>query len=135
MLLFAYAVDDGDVHIIDIAGGEELPEEIIQAIKSDTVVKTAYNAQFERVCLSRYLKLPEGEYLNPQSWYCTAVQAAELALPLSLADVGSVLGLERQKMTEGLCTVQADKIKRKPYPKQTVSRYKQVGNIQKILYA
>ena len=101
MLLFAYAVDDGDVHIIDIAGGEELPEEIIQTIKSDTVVKTAYNAQFERVCLSKYLKLPEGEYLNPQSWYCTAVQAAELALPLSLADVGSVLGLERQKMTEG----------------------------------
>ena len=101
MLLFAYAVDDGDVHIIDIAGGEELPEEIIQVIKSDTVVKTAYNAQFERVCLSRYLKLPEGEYLNPQSWYCTAVQAAELALPLSLADVGSVLGVERQKMTEG----------------------------------
>ena len=101
MLLFAYAVDDGDVYIIDIAGGEELPEKIIQAIKSDTVVKTAYNAQFERVCLSRYLKLPDGEYLNPQSWYCTAVQAAELALPLSLADVGSVLGLERQKMTEG----------------------------------
>ena len=101
MLLFAYAADDGDVHIIDIAGGEELPEKIIQAIKSDTVVKTAYNAQFERVCLSRYLKLPDGEYLNPQSWYCTAVQAAELALPLSLADVGSVLGLERQKMTEG----------------------------------
>lgn len=101
MLLFAYAVDDGDVHIIDIAGGEELPEKIIQAIKSDTVVKTAYNAQFERVCLSRYLKLPDEEYLNPQSWYCTAVQAAELALPLSLADVGSVLGLERQKMTEG----------------------------------
>ena len=101
MLLFAYAVDDGDVHIIDIAGGEEIQEEIIQVIKSDTVVKTAYNAQFERVCLSRYLKLPEGEYLNPQSWYCTAVQAAELALPLSLADVGSVLGLERQKMTEG----------------------------------
>lgn len=64
-------------------------------------MKTAYNAQFERVCLSRYLKLPDGEYLNPQSWYCTAVQAAELALPLSLADVGSVLGLERQKMTEG----------------------------------
>ena len=101
MLLFAYAADDGDVHIIDIAGGEELPEKIIQAIKSDKVVKTAYNAQFERVCLSRYLKLPEGEYLNPQSWYCTAVQAAELALPLSLADVGSVLGLEMQKMTEG----------------------------------
>ena len=101
MLLFAYAADDGDVHIIDIAGGEELTEKIILAIRAFTVVKTAYNAQFERVCLSKYLKLPEGEYLNPQSWYCTAVQAAELALPLSLADVGSVLGLERQKMTEG----------------------------------
>lgn len=101
ILLFAYSVDDGEIHIVDLVSGEELPEEIIQAIKSDTVVKTAYNAQFERVCLSRYLKLPDGEYLNPQSWYCTAVQAAELALPLSLADVGSVLGLERQKMTEG----------------------------------
>lgn len=80
MLLFAYAADDGDVHIIDIAGGEELPEKIIQAIKSDTVVKTAYNAQFERVCLSRYLKLPEGDILirslgtvqrcRLRNWHC-----------------------------------------------------------------
>lgn len=96
ILLFAYSVDDGEVEIIDLANGEQLPAEIISALKSDTVIKTAYNAQFERVCLSKYL----GETLNPESWYCTAVQAAELSLPASLADVGSVLGLERQKMTE-----------------------------------
>lgn len=101
ILLFAYSIDDGEIHIIDLASGETLPEEIIGAIKSDTVIKTAFNAQFERVCLSKYLGLPEGEYLNPQSWYCTAVQAAELSLPASLADVGAALGLERQKMTEG----------------------------------
>lgn len=101
ILLFAYSIDDGEIHIIDIASGETLPEEIIGAIKSDTVIKTAFNAQFERVCLSEYLGLPEGEYLNPQSWYCTAVQAAELSLPASLADVGAALGLERQKMAEG----------------------------------
>ncbi len=97
ILLFAYSFDDGKVKIIDLAGGEQLPAEIISALKSDTVIKTAYNAQFERVCLSKYL----GKTLNPESWYCTAVQAAELSLPASLADVGSVLGLERQKFTEG----------------------------------
>ncbi len=101
ILLFAYSIDDGEINIIDLVNGEELPEEIAEAIKSDTVIKTAFNAQFERVCLSKYLGLPEGEYLNPQSWYCTAVQAAELSLPASLADVGAALGLERQKMTEG----------------------------------
>lgn len=97
ILLFAYSVDDGEVKIVDLAGGEQLPAEIMSDIKSDTVIKTAYNAQFERVCLSKHL----GETLNPESWYCTDVQAAELSLPASLADVGSVLGLERQKMTEG----------------------------------
>lgn len=97
ILLFAYSVDDGEVEIIDLANGEQLPAEIVDALTSDTVIKTAYNAQFERVCLSKHL----GETLNPESWYCTAVQAAELSLPASLADVGSVLGLERQKMTEG----------------------------------
>lgn len=97
ILLFAYSVDDGEIHIIDLASGDKLPEEIISAIKSDTVIKTAFNAQFERVCLSKYL----GILLDPSSWYCTAVQAAELSLPASLADVGAALGLERQKMTEG----------------------------------
>ena len=97
ILLFAYSVDDGEIHIVDLVSGEELPEEIAEAIKSDTVIKTAFNAQFERVCLSKHL----GILLDPSSWYCTAVQAAELSLPASLADVGAALGLERQKMTEG----------------------------------
>ncbi len=97
ILLFAYSIDDGEIHIIDLASGDKLPEEIIEAIKSDTVIKTAFNAQFERVCLSKHL----GILLEPSSWYCTAVQAAELSLPSSLADVGAALGLERQKMTEG----------------------------------
>lgn len=97
ILLFAYSIDDGEIHIIDLASGDKLPEEIISAIKSDTVIKTAFNAQFERVCLSKHL----GILLDPSSWYCTAVQAAELSLPSSLADVGAALGLERQKMTEG----------------------------------
>lgn len=97
ILLFAYSIDDGEINIIDLVNGEELPEEIAEAIKSDTVIKTAFNAQFERVCLSKHL----GILLDPSSWYCTAVQAAELSLPSSLADVGAALGLERQKMTEG----------------------------------
>jgi len=97
ILLFAYSIDDGEIHIVDLVRGEELPDEITEAIKSDTVIKTAFNAQFERVCLSKHL----GILLDPSSWYCTAVQAAELSLPASLADVGAALGLERQKMTEG----------------------------------
>ena len=97
ILLFAYSIDGGEIYIIDLASGDKLPEEIISAIKSDTVIKTAFNAQFERVCLSKHL----GILLDPSSWYCTAVQAAELSLPSSLADVGAALGLERQKMTEG----------------------------------
>ena len=97
ILLFAYSIDDGEINIIDLVNSEELPEEIAEAIKSDTVIKTAFNAQFERVCLSKHL----GILLDPSSWYCTAVQAAELSLPSSLADVGAALGLERQKMTEG----------------------------------
>ena len=97
ILLFAYSIDAGEIHIVDLVRGEELPDEITEAIKSDTVIKTAFNAQFERVCLSKHL----GILLDPSSWYCTAVQAAELSLPSSLADVGAALGLERQKMTDG----------------------------------
>lgn len=97
ILLFAYSVDDGKVQIIDLAQGETLPPEILAALTSPDVIKTAYNAQFERVCLSKYL----GTVLDPSSWYCTAVQAAELSLPNTLADVGKVLSLENQKMTEG----------------------------------
>lgn len=101
VLLFAYSVDDGKINIIDLVNGEELPPEIKAALNSSNIIKTAYNAQFERVCLSKYLGLPAGEYFNPSSWYCTAVQAAELSLPAALVDVGTALGLERQKLTEG----------------------------------
>lgn len=101
ILLFAYSVDSGEVRIVDVVNGEKMPPEILAALISPDVIKTAYNAQFERVCLSKYLGLPAGEYLDPKSWYCTAVQAAELSLPASLADVGVVLGLERQKLIEG----------------------------------
>ncbi|MEG1704901.1 MAG: DNA polymerase [Niameybacter sp.] len=97
ILLFAYTADDGPVEIIDLAGGETLPQEIIDALESEEVIKIAFNAQFERTCLSSYL----GEALTPRSWQCTAVQAASLGLPLSLAGVGQVLGLQQQKMKEG----------------------------------
>ena len=97
ILLFAYCFDDGDIQIIDLAQGEKLTDEITTALTSPEFIKTAYNAQFERVCLSKHL----GIRLDPKQWYCTAVQAAELSLPASLADVGAALGLERQKLTEG----------------------------------
>lgn len=97
ILLFAYSLDGGQTEIIDMAQGEALPEEIISMIKDDAVIKTAFNANFERTCLSRYL----GIRLKPESWRCTAVQASLLALPLSLEGVGAVLGLDKQKMTEG----------------------------------
>lgn len=97
VLLFAYSFDGGKTQIIDLAQGEALPAEVIDAIFDAAVVKTAFNANFERICLCRHL----GRYLSPESWKCSAVQAAMLALPRSLEDVGAVLGLERQKMKEG----------------------------------
>ncbi len=97
ILLFAYAFDDDDIQIIDIANGEELTDEIITALTNESIIKTAYNAQFERTCLSKHLN----KKLNPTSWQCTAVQSAMLGLPLSLEGVAKVLGLEEQKMKEG----------------------------------
>ena len=97
VLLFAYKFDDEDTRIVDLAQGEELPEEVKTAVFDATVVKTAFNANFERTCLSRYF----GVRLSPESWHCSAVQAALLALPRSLEDVGALLGLERQKLKEG----------------------------------
>ena len=99
VLLFGYAVDGGEVKVIDIANGEKIPAEVIAALTDETVKKYAFNAQFERVCLSRFLGYPKGEYLSPDSWYCTMVWAATLGLPLSLEKVGAVLGLEEQKLT------------------------------------
>lgn len=97
ILLFAYSVDDEETKIVDLASGEKLPEEIMEMLLDDSVIKTAFNANFERTCLSRHL----GVKLKPEAWRCTAVQAAMLALPLSLEGVGVILGLDKQKMSEG----------------------------------
>ena len=101
VILFAYSVDGGPVWQVDLACGEKIPAEIIAALEDDTVTKWAFNANFERVCLSRYLGYPTGDYLMPDSWRCSMVWAAYLGLPLSLEGVGTVLGLEKQKLTEG----------------------------------
>ena len=84
VLLFAYSFDGGETRVIDLAQGEELPGEVAEAVFDGSVVKTAFNANFERTCLSKYF----GRYLPPDSWHCSAVQAAVLALPRSLEDVG-----------------------------------------------
>ena len=115
ILLFAYSVDDAPVQVVDLACGEQLPEEILNALTDDRIQKHAFNASFERVCLSVWLRrnypecfisygLPEdacGNYLSPKAWRCTMVAAAYLGLPLSLAGVGAVLQLQQQKMSEG----------------------------------
>lgn len=101
VLLFGYAVDGGEVKVIDIANGEKIPAEVIAALTDESVKKYAFNAQFERVCLSRFLGYPKGEYLSPGSWYCTMVWSATLGLPLSLEKVGEVLGLKEQKLSVG----------------------------------
>ena len=104
ILLFAYAVDGGEVQVVDLANGEQIPQEILAALTDGNVIKWAFNANFERICLSRYLSdqgLLRAAFLSSESWRCTMVWAAYMGLPLSLAAVGSVLGLEEQKMTEG----------------------------------
>ena len=101
ILLFGYSVDGADVKVVDLAGGELIPPAILDAITNDSVTKYSFNAMFERVCLSRYLNLPNGTYLNPNSWRCHMVWSAYLGLPLSLKDVGKVLKLKNQKMDEG----------------------------------
>jgi DNA polymerase len=97
ILLFAYAFDDEEIQIVDLASGEKLPVEIIDALMDEDIIKTAFNAQFERTCLSKYLNKQH----SASSWQCTAVQAATLGLPLSLDGVAQVLGLNEQKMKEG----------------------------------
>lgn len=101
ILLFGYSIDGGAPRVIDLANGEQLPYEVLSALTDPAVLKWAFNAQFERVCLSRYLNLPAGRYLDPSSWRCTLVWAATLGLPLSLEGAGAVLGLEKQKLKEG----------------------------------
>lgn len=101
ILLFGYSVDGGEVKVIDLASGETLPKEIHDALEDEAVTKWALNAQFERICLSRFLGYPTGEYLDPEGWKCSMVWSAYMSQPLSLEGVGSVLGLEKQKLTEG----------------------------------
>lgn len=117
ILLFGYSADGSDVAVIDLAQGERLPQEIIDALTDDSVIKWAFNANFERICLSRYLRdlgmsldpfhdnhplsIDCAQFLNPESWRCSMVWAATMGLPLSLEGVGAVLGLEKQKFTEG----------------------------------
>lgn len=101
LLLFAYSVDSEPVKVVDLANGEKIPDEILSALTDDSVTKWAFNAAFERICLSRFLGYPTGKYLNPKGWRCSMVWAATMGLPLSLEGVGMILGLEKQKLTEG----------------------------------
>lgn len=115
ILLFGYSADGGPVQVVDLASGETIPAEIIAALTDDSVTKWAFNAQFERICLSRWLRdhggfdntgysVPEdsvGNYLDPAAWKCTMIWSAYMGLPLSLEGVGTVLGLGKQKLTEG----------------------------------
>lgn len=101
ILLFAYSVDKGPVQVINIKENEQIPTDVINALTDSSVKKYAYNAVFERICLSKYLGYPIGMYLSPNSWYCDMVHAATLGLPLSLENVGIVLGIEKQKLAVG----------------------------------
>lgn len=110
ILLFAYSIDDGEVKVIDLASGEIIPEEILSAFSDENIEKWAFNANFERVCLSRFL----GKRLKPQGWYCTMIWSAYLGLPLSLEKVGEVLKLDKQKMNEGKALIRYFSIPCKP---------------------
>ena len=115
ILLFGYAVDDGEVKVVDLAKGERIPHDILLALTDPLVTKWAFNASFERICLSRYLRehYPShflsygsegdtiGKYLDPLSWKCSQVLASSLGFPLSLKDLGEALGLSEKKMDEG----------------------------------
>lgn len=98
ILLFAYSVNEGPIQIVDLVNGETIPKPIIEALSNPKIQKWAFNAQFERICLSRFLGI---QYLSPEGWYCSRIWCATLALPLSLKGAGAVLGIEKQKMEEG----------------------------------
>lgn len=105
ILLFGVAVDDGPVTVYDLTAGEEIPAEIMAALQDKQVEKWAFNAMFERVCLSRFLRdkglLCKGQFLSPEGWRCSMIWSAYMGFPMSLAGAGAALGLEQQKMTEG----------------------------------
>lgn len=100
ILLFAYSADSQPVRVIDLTCGEQIPKEVLLALEDESVIKWAFNADFERICLFRFLGYPTGEYLDPESWRCSMIWAAMIGLPLSLEGVGAVLCLEKQKLLE-----------------------------------
>ena len=115
ILLFGVSIDGGPVQVYDLACGDHVPEEILSALADESVTKWAFNASFERICLSNWLNRnhpeyflgysipedPAGQYLNPESWKCTMIWSAYMGLPLSLEGVGAVLRLQNQKLKEG----------------------------------
>lgn len=115
ILLFGYSVDGGVVKVVDLAAGEEIPVDVLVALSDESITKWAFNSNFERICLSEWLrrKHPEyfssysipgdtvGDYLDPHGWKCSMIWSAYMGLPLSLAGAGAVLGLEEQKLKEG----------------------------------
>lgn len=101
ILLFGYSVDGSDVKVVDLANGEKIPPYILDALTDSNVKKFAFNSMFERIALSKFLGLPCGTYLDPSSWYCDMVWCSSLGLPLSLENVGIVLGLEKKKLSVG----------------------------------
>lgn len=128
ILLFGYSVDGSDVKVIDLARGEFIPDDILKALTDESIIKWAFNAQFERVCLSAYLRKnypgyfssygtneePVGDYLSPHGWKCSMVWAAYMGLPLSLKAAGSVLKLTEQKMDEGKALIKYFSVPCKP---------------------
>ena len=101
VMLFGYSVDGGAVSVVDLAMGEKIPPAILSALEDETIIKYAFNANFERICLSRMLGYETGTYLAPSSWHCTMIWSAYMGLPLSLQGCGTVLNLDKQKLTEG----------------------------------
>ena len=98
VLLFSYSVNGSEIYVVDTANGEKIPKEILSALSDEKIIKRAFNVNFERICLSRYL----GEkYLSPVGWQCSMIHARTLSLPSSLAQLGEVLGIEKQKMAVG----------------------------------
>lgn len=119
ILLFAYSADGGPVEVVDLAQGEALPKEIREALFEPETLKHAFNAAFERVCLSRYLGLPAGRYLDPGSWRCTQLRAAYFGLPLSLAGAGAALKLTERKLESGQALIRTFSLPRKDGKRQT----------------
>ena len=101
VLLFAYSIDGGPVKVVDVKAGERIPPMVMRALNDPYVEKWAFNAQFERVCLSRFMRFPEGWFLWPEGWKCSMTWGATLGLPFSLKEMGAALGIEKQKLEEG----------------------------------